>query len=156
MPPVILASTSALSMLMPIGILLGMVLAMYWLSRLARKRLGVGAGTLSGSSLKVVGKRTLEPRKSLYVVEIGNRYILVGTGEQSINLIDRISAEEYEQMVADETASDSPRLRIARSSTALEASDDEQLAATGSEPQFATVGESFSLLLAKARSRSRT
>lgn len=153
MPAVVVAATSALSMLVPIGILLAMVLGMYALSRIARKRLGVGAGTLPGSSLKVVGKRTLEPRKSLYVVEVGNRYILVGTGEHQVNLIDHITAEEYEAMAADDEDASRPRLRIARSNPQPTATLDEQLEATGSEPQFATVGESFSHLLSKARSR---
>ena len=147
-----LLASSALGMLAPIGILLAMVLVMYWLSRMARKRLGMGSGTLPQSALKVVGKRTLEPRKSLYVVELGDRYILVGTGENQVNLIDHISADEFAAMATD--AEQAPRLRVARNTSVV--TDDDELAATGTEQRFATVGESFAHVLGKVRSRSKT
>lgn len=139
-------------MLAPIGILLAMVLVMYGLSRMARKRLGMGAGTLPQSALKVVGKRTLEPRKSLYVVDLGGRYILVGTGENQVSLVDHITAEEFAAMADEPEPVPRPRLRVARNGAA---ETDADLAATGTDQRFATVGESFAHLLGKARNRTK-
>lgn len=79
-------------------LMLGMVFALYAAARWLRGRLGLAAGTVSTESLKVVGKRVLEPRKSLYVVEVGERYILVGAAENSLTMIDHISAEEFASM----------------------------------------------------------
>ncbi len=131
----------------PTLVLLIVVGAMYFAAGMARKRLGIGSGTLDHASLRVVGKRQLEARKSLYVIELGGRYVLVGTGESSVNLIDHITAEEYELMLGsgeldedadnDDSDSDSPSGR--------------RTLRTGGSEQFATVGESFAWMLDKAR-----
>jgi flagellar biogenesis protein FliO len=158
----IVAATNYTGMLGAIAILVMMILGMYWMAGLARKRLGMGSGTLPVSALKVVGKRQLEARKALYVVELGDRYVLVGTGEHQVNFIDHISSDEYAAMLqtdeSEATDSNTARLRLARRHTV---DTSVELAATGTdtnaptaEQRFATVGESFGHLLNKARGRS--
>ncbi len=125
----------------------GMCVLMWWLARLARKRMGIGAGTVSGDGLRVVGKRPLDQKHSLYVVEIaGGRHILVGTSmDGGISKLDDISAEEFQSMTRDE-----PRV----SSLKVASTDDDDPDAphdASEEPRFATVGESFNALLSKAR-----
>ncbi len=129
-----------------------MCLAMWFLARVARSRMGVGAGTVSGEGLKVVGKRPLDPKNSLYVIEIaGGRHILVGaSAEGGISKVDDISADEYAVMVADE-APQRPKLRVAGRGAAQASSDADPDDDTGDEQRFATVGESFQMLLGKAR-----
>lgn len=176
--PVLIAAekTSAWAMLLPIGILLLMVIGMYWLSRIARNRLGMGAGTLPPTALKIVGKRMLEPRKSLYVVELAGRYVLVGSAENSITMLDRITPDEFAAMACVDDESDegeAPRtalrnglLRLvnARGASApidsdaaeIESVFDEEsdVPAPVREQRMATVGEGFTHLLSKARSRN--
>lgn len=127
---------------------LGLVVTvLYLIARLARARLGLGAGTISMGSLKVVGKRQLEPRKSLYMVEIADRYVLVGTSDQSVSLIDHVTAEEFAAMTA--PVQRPTRTFLPGRSTRPVATDD----ASSREQQFATLRESFGWMLDKARSR---
>ena len=46
---------------------------------------------------KILGRYVLEPKKSLYLVNIGNRYLVIGTSDHAINLITEISKEEANQ-----------------------------------------------------------
>lgn len=131
----------------------GMCVVMWWLARLARKRMGVGAGTVSAAGLRVVGKRPLDQKSSLYVVEIaGGRHILLGSSlDGSVTKLDDITPEEFAIMTADEPIA--PKLRVASAVSSDASGDDadvdhEPPAAT---PQFASVGESFSHFLGKAK-----
>lgn len=142
----------------------GMCLLMWWLARLARKRMGIGAGTIAGDGLRVVGKRPLDQKNALYVIEIaGGRHILVGASAEGggISKVDDITADEYAVMMADDAAASKlPKLRVARSTKSESAVEDTEAVETigddeSETPQFATVGESFGLLLGKAR-ESRT
>lgn len=133
----------------------GMCLLMWFLARLAKKRMGLGAGTVSQRSLRVVGKRPLDQKSSLYVVEIaGGRHILLGAGvDGTVTKIDDISPEEFATMT-NEDAPAAPKLRVAKPAAeraphdADAASEDDT---ADDEPRFATVSESFSALLGKAR-----
>ena len=49
-----------------------------------------------GSYFTVLGRYVLEPKKSLYLVNIGKRYLVIGTADHGINLITEISKEEAE------------------------------------------------------------
>jgi flagellar biogenesis protein FliO len=145
----------------------GVCLLMWWLARLAKKRMGVGAGTIAGDGLRVVGKRPLDQKNALYVIEIaGGRHILVGASAEGggISKVDDISSDEYDAMMADQApaASKLPKLRLARSTKSTDSPhvvsvDADEAATTDTDdaaettPQFATVGESFGMLLGKAR-----
>lgn len=49
-----------------------------------------------GRYFTVLGRYVLEPKKSLYVVNIGKRYLVIGTADNGINLITEISKEDAE------------------------------------------------------------
>jgi hypothetical protein len=121
--------------------------------------MGVGAGTVSSAGLRVVGKRPLDQKSSLYVVEIaGGRHILLGSSlDGSVTKLDDISPEEFAVMTADETKA--PKLRVA-SPVSSDDSDGEDGGDAGeapvAQPQFATVGESFSHFLGKAKDARAT
>lgn len=144
----------------------GLCLLMWWLARLARKRMGVGAGTVTGEGLRVVGKRPLDQKSALWVVEIaGGRHILLGSSvEGGIAKLDDISPEEFAAMTADEERPTRPRLRIAGSKASKDAGEqgaadaeassgdaDAATEADAEEQKFASVGESFSHFLGKAK-----
>lgn len=133
-------------------ILGGMCGLMWFLARLAKKRMGIGAGTVAGDGLRVVGKRPLDQKNALYVLEIaGGRHILVGASADGggISKVDDISAEEFAAMTQDEERP-TRRLRVANTGSGAAPEGDEP----ADEQRFATVGESFSLLLSKARRRA--
>jgi flagellar biogenesis protein FliO len=136
----------------------GLCVLMWFLARLAKKRMGIGAGTVSSNGLRVVGKRPLDQKSALYVIEIaGGRHILVGSSiDGSVSKVDDISPEEYAAMSDEPKA---PKLRVAKSAVssddsepATDAHDDDEDAAEAATPQFATVGQSFSHFLGKAKS----
>lgn len=130
------------------GILTVMCLAMWFLARLAKRRMGIGSGVVAQDALRIVGKRPLDQKSSLYVIEIaGGRHILIGSGvDGTVTKIDDISAEEYAVMADEADAPAKPKLRVASKSTDSDNPDDE-----APEQRFATVGESFQLLLGKAK-----
>lgn len=157
-------------------VLAAFVAVLYALTHLARKRFGVGAGTISPDSLRIVGKRTLEARKSLYVIQVADRYVLVGSTESGISLIDRISVDEFATMVPQDELDHVPSVAKKRRAqeaasadqdiTALDldsepteltldaddADDAETLAARIRESgRSATLGEGFQYLMSKAR-----
>ena len=56
----------------------------------------VGKSLHKGQYFHVLGRYTLEPKKSLYLVNVGKRYLVIGTAEHGINLITEVSREEAE------------------------------------------------------------
>jgi hypothetical protein len=136
-------------------VLAGMCGLMWFLARLARKRMGIGAGTVAPGGLRVVGKRPLDQKSALYVIEIaGGRHILVGSGgDGSVTKVDDISSEEFAAMTADAPAR-MPKLRVAKDTAEVDQSDTDADADgddAAEKPQFASVGESFSHFLGKAK-----
>ena len=131
-----------MNMFLPTIGLLGLVALMYAAAAYARKKLGLGANVVAPDALKIVGKRTLDAKKALYVVEVGERYILVGTAENSVNMIDHITADEFASMT---------------NAAAVEAAaaDDTEVTVDGPVPaqRFMTVGESFNYFLDKAKAK---
>jgi flagellar biogenesis protein FliO len=65
-----------------------------WLFVNILPRLGIARGNHRGRYFKVHGRYQLEPRKSLYVVEVGGRYLVIGSADHGINLITELSPEE--------------------------------------------------------------
>jgi flagellar biosynthetic protein FliO len=57
-------------------------------------QLGIARGGHKGRFFKVHGRYQLEPRKSLYVVEVGGRYLVIGCADHGIKLITELSPEE--------------------------------------------------------------
>ncbi|MCW2927909.1 MAG: hypothetical protein JWM86_1877 [Thermoleophilia bacterium] len=134
----------------------GMCLLMWWLARLARKRMGVGAGTVTGSGLRVVGKRPLDQRHSLFVVEIaGGRHILVGAGvDGPVTKLDDISPEEFAAMTDEPKPVRTP-LTVAGAPNDGDAGEPHgphlEPESADVEQRFASVGESFSHFYSKAK-----
>ena len=101
------------------GGLLGLVLAMYGVANWMKKSMGPGSGTLPANALQIVGRRNIDRARALYVVDMGERYVLIGGTEGSLNLIDHITAEEFELMgeKAESTKLDSPGTKAAEKVT---------------------------------------
>lgn len=61
--------------------------------RLARKYLGAPRGSALGL-LDVVARVPLEPRRSLYVVEVAGKALLVGTSEMGLTVLTELDREQ--------------------------------------------------------------
>jgi flagellar biosynthetic protein FliO len=51
-----------------------------------------------GSIFKVKARQAIEPRKSLCLVELGKRYIVIGVTDHAINAIAELSADEVKDL----------------------------------------------------------
>lgn len=69
---------------------LGLVVAVGVIAVIAARLLGGGRGWRRGGAsglMEVVARQPLEPRRSLYVVRVGQRRILVGTSELGVTML---------------------------------------------------------------------
>ena len=59
-------------------------------------RIGILKPFQKGQYFKVLGRYVLEPKKSLYLVNVGKRYLVIGVADHAINLVTEITKEEAE------------------------------------------------------------
>jgi flagellar protein FliO/FliZ len=72
-------------------LVLGLVCLVAWLVvRVGTRRLW---GARGGGVLDVVARVPLEPRRSLYVVEVAGKTLLVGTSEMGLSVLSELDAE---------------------------------------------------------------
>jgi flagellar biosynthetic protein FliO len=99
----------------------------------ALRALGRPAGT---AGMRVVGRLALEPRRSLYLVEVGGRCLLVGVGEGPIALVAELAPDALGD-AATVAASSTATAATATSATAATAAVVATAAANaGGEPAF--------------------
>jgi flagellar protein FliO/FliZ len=60
----------------------------------AAPRIGAMKRFQQGRYFNVLGRHMLEPRKSLYLVQVGGRYLVIGVADHGINLLAEISESE--------------------------------------------------------------
>ncbi|MCB2184858.1 MAG: flagellar biosynthetic protein FliO [Deltaproteobacteria bacterium] len=73
-------------MVAALALVLGLMLGLYWVLRRFVPG-GGGGGSLAAGGLRQVGRLALGPKKSLVLVEMGSRILVLGVGEQEINLL---------------------------------------------------------------------
>lgn len=71
-------------MLMALGLVLALVVGLYVL---AKRFLPAGAGAGAVGGLRLMGRLPLGPRKWLALVQAGDKALLLGVSDQSINLL---------------------------------------------------------------------
>ena len=57
-------------------------------------RTGLIRAGQKGRYFTVLGRYQLEPRKALFVVEVGGRYLVIGSADHGINLVAELTEEE--------------------------------------------------------------
>lgn len=57
-------------------------------------RLGVMKRFQHGRYFTVLGRYVLEPGRSLYLIHVGKRYLVIGVADHGINLVTEISEDE--------------------------------------------------------------
>lgn len=60
-------------------------------------RIGVMKRFQQGRYFTVLGRYALEPRKALYLIHVGKRYLVIGIADHGINLIAELTEEEVRE-----------------------------------------------------------
>lgn len=83
-------------------LVLGVVCALAYLllGKVLPKLMRVQTPTAPHRMLEVVDRLPLDPRRSIMVIRLGERFFLVGATEQGINLLSRLETEEVEEALA--------------------------------------------------------
>ncbi|MEQ8273146.1 MAG: flagellar biosynthetic protein FliO [Deltaproteobacteria bacterium] len=79
-------------------------LAYLLLGKVLPKLMRVQTPTAPHRMLEVVDRLPLDPRRSIMVIKLGERFFLVGATEQGINLLSRLETEEVEDALASAAA----------------------------------------------------
>lgn len=82
-----------IKMLLALGIV---SVAAVLILKYAAPRMGLMKRFQQGGHFEMLGRYVLEPRKALYLVKVGKRYLVIGASDHAINLITEISEPESE------------------------------------------------------------
>lgn len=85
-----------IKMLLALGIV---SVAAILILKYAAPRMGLMKRFQQGGHFEMLGRYVLEPRKALYLVKVGKRYLVIGASDHAINLVTEISEEEAEKPV---------------------------------------------------------
>ena len=80
-------------------ILAGILILAYVVLRFALPRI-YGVEQLRSGPMTVVARYSLEPRKNLYIVQIGKEYFLVGTSETNVQFLTSLESSKLEMALA--------------------------------------------------------
>jgi flagellar biogenesis protein FliO len=81
-------------------VLVGVCIAAFIVVRVLGRFLATGR-TRGAHLLDVVARVPLEPRRSLYVVEVANKTLLVGTSEMGLSVLSELDAAEVRSRVVE-------------------------------------------------------
>lgn len=95
---------SLLGALVRLVLVLALVVALIYLTlHVAGKKL-LALQPMQHALVKVHDRYPLEPKKSLYVVEVADEFLLVGVGEREITLLSRLDGERTKTALEQRTA----------------------------------------------------
>ncbi len=95
---------SLLGALSRLVLVLGLVVALIYVSlHVVGKRL-LALQPMQHALVKVHDRYPLEPKKSLYVVEVADEFLLLGVGEGEISLVSRLDTEKVKTALDQRTA----------------------------------------------------
>ena len=80
------------------GVLIGLTVACAAALVLLRR---LGRARAETAGMRVVGRLTLEPRRSIYLVEVGGRRMLVGIGDGPMTMLGEVGAPASDAAAAD-------------------------------------------------------
>lgn len=83
------------SLLQVVLVLVGILILAYFVLRYVVPRL-FGLDNLRSGPMTVVARYSLEPRKNLYIVQIGKEYFLVGTSETNVQFLTSLDSGKLE------------------------------------------------------------
>jgi len=69
-----------------------------------RKLMGVKGVPVRGGTVKVMERIPLDPKRTLFVIQVADEYLLLGGGDGAVNLLAKIDREAMEKIKADREA----------------------------------------------------
>ena len=85
-------------------VVLGVVVSVIYLTLNVGARKLLKLGPQANALVKVIDRVPLDPKKSLYVLQVGGEFMLVGASEQGLNLISKLDAEGVQKLLAERLA----------------------------------------------------
>src|SRR5262245_20608510 len=92
-------ATEFTSLLRLVFVLAGILILAVFVLRVAIPRF-FGVGSLRTGPITVVARYVLEPRKSLYIVQVGSEFFLVGTSETNVQLLTSLDPGKVQSAIA--------------------------------------------------------
>jgi flagellar biogenesis protein FliO len=87
------------SLLQLVLVLVGVLILAYVVLRFAIPRI-YGVGQWHSGPMTVVARYSLEPRKNLYIVQVGKEFFLVGTSETNVQFLTSLESAKLEVALA--------------------------------------------------------
>jgi flagellar biogenesis protein FliO len=87
------------SLLRLVLVLVGILILAFFVLRFAIPRF-FGVDNFRTGPITVVARYSLEPRKSLYIVQVGTEFFLVGTSETTVQFLTSLDAGKVESALA--------------------------------------------------------
>ncbi|MBS2032221.1 MAG: flagellar biosynthetic protein FliO [Deltaproteobacteria bacterium] len=85
-------------------VVLGVVVSVIYLTLNVGARKLLKLGPQANALVKVIDRVPLDPKKSLYVLQVGGEFLLVGASEQGLNLISKLDGESVQKLLAERLA----------------------------------------------------
>ena len=82
--------STLLRLLLALGVTIGLVVATVWVLKWVLERKGWNQGQNEGKAVRVLATTYLAPRKSIHLVEVGKRILVIGVGSEEIHCLDVI------------------------------------------------------------------
>ncbi len=82
--------TSVVKMLIGLSLVLALMVFLYWLMR----RFLPGGAALGGGRIRILGRLALGARKSVTLIEVAGQVLVLGVGNDSISLLDKVDDPE--------------------------------------------------------------
>ncbi len=100
-------------------VLVSMLIALMLLARFLPRWLGRSLTVGTAGTIRVMDSLSLEPRKRVYLLKVGEQFFLVGTSEQGVHLLadGALDGEALSQLPASQTAGTEEAGTIAKGST---------------------------------------
>jgi flagellar biogenesis protein FliO len=81
-------------LLVALIVIIGLIVLTVWGLKLVLEKKGWNQFTEEGKPLKVLTSTYIAPRKAIYLIEVGNRILVVGVGSEEMNCLDVIQDTE--------------------------------------------------------------
>ncbi len=84
-------TAATLKMLASLALIVGIIIVVFYLLKRLR---GLSAVSRGGPSMRIVGSLPIAPKRSVTVVEVGEKWLVLGVGTDNINLLSTMEPTE--------------------------------------------------------------
>jgi flagellar biogenesis protein FliO len=93
-----------------LGLTIGLIVAVIWCLKLVREKWGWNIRTEEGKPVRVLTSTYLSSRKAIYLVEVGKRILVVGSGNNEICCLDVIDEPDEVELLRQSTQQNFARI----------------------------------------------